>query len=765
MDSGESRHNPYVGPRAFTEGEPLFGRSREVRQLFQMLVARRIALLHSPSGAGKTSLIQAGLIPQLKADGFRVLPVARVNKEPPGLLPGAPSFNRYIYSLLLSLEERPDGQFDEALAAVSLADYLAPKFGSEEDPELIALIVDQFEELLTADPSDVAQKAAFFAELGQALRNPHLWALFVIREDYLGALEPYARAIPTRLANSFRLDLLETEAASEAICRPSEAQGVHFTEQAIATLVDDLRLIHVQQPDGSFREELGPYVEPVQLQVVCHRIWERLDPKKTEITVADLEASGDVDESLAAYYAGQLAAIAVDEEINESERTVRQWVERKLITRDGIRHPVLKGQEGTEGLDNRAIDMLRNAHLVRAEERGGMTWFELAHDRLVEPIRQDNARWFENNLSLLQRQAERWKEEEYEKRDYLLLHGDSLSEAEAWAESHPDELSRVDRDLLEASHKERERELEEQRQQLALAEEQRARAEEAEAAARRHRRLTRIALVFLAVASVAAILAAILGVASNRNARRAEEGRVEAIALRATAEHSANDAAINAARAEELRSVAEQAQADALATAAELMRADSLRLAGRAEQFLASGNVTGALLTANMAASITRTEASGTAFLSAFRAAGEDLPPDDPAAWPELACVLAGRNMTVSEWHLTLPGDPYPLTCPQFGADISYAEEALLACSGVEGVEEARQRYAQTKIPGADNESPDFESWAIPRLLREVAVSEEEKGAIRASWRAWRRHRPPASTLTPRLSSYSKSSSPEFHWT
>ena len=75
--------NPYVGPRSFQTGEALYGRDREIRDLLGLLIAERIVLLHSPSGAGKTSLVQAALIPRLEAEEFTVLPVMRVSLEPP----------------------------------------------------------------------------------------------------------------------------------------------------------------------------------------------------------------------------------------------------------------------------------------------------------------------------------------------------------------------------------------------------------------------------------------------------------------------------------------------------------------------------------------------------------------------------------------------------------------------------------------------------------------------------------------------------------
>ncbi|HND31926.1 MAG TPA: ATP-binding protein, partial [Myxococcota bacterium] len=70
--TGTSDPNPYVGPRPIQLGEPLYGRSAEVKELFHLLQARRIVVLHSPSGAGKSSLVQAGLVPLLLQARFDV---------------------------------------------------------------------------------------------------------------------------------------------------------------------------------------------------------------------------------------------------------------------------------------------------------------------------------------------------------------------------------------------------------------------------------------------------------------------------------------------------------------------------------------------------------------------------------------------------------------------------------------------------------------------------------------------------------------------
>ncbi len=76
--SGSSAANPFVGPRPIERGQPIFGRDAEIDGLYYLLSAERIVLFHSPSGAGKSSLLQAGLLPRL-AEQFDVWTPARVS--------------------------------------------------------------------------------------------------------------------------------------------------------------------------------------------------------------------------------------------------------------------------------------------------------------------------------------------------------------------------------------------------------------------------------------------------------------------------------------------------------------------------------------------------------------------------------------------------------------------------------------------------------------------------------------------------------------
>jgi Novel STAND NTPase 1 len=441
------RISPYVGPRAFKYGEHLFGRDREIAELVDLLISERVVLLYSPSGAGKSSLLQAGLQPQLERERFTVLPTIRVTHElRPGAGHGVPR-NRYVLSTLLSLEEgvaKEQQLPTDALVHVGLADELdrlraLGRAGNADERHHECLVFDQFEELLTTDATDEAAKAAFMAEVGEVLRDRQRWAIFAMREDFVAALDPYLGYLPTRLRARYRLDLLRQHAARLAVARPAEEIGVHIDPDAVGKLVDDLRRVRVQSLTG-ITEEPGPYVEPVQLQVVCLRL---LKPGVDHVSAADVAALGDVDNALTDYYDGTVAAVAA--ETGVTERAIRDWFGGELITDQGLRAQVLRGPHGDA--NGGALERLESAHLIRAETRRGARWYELAHDRLVDPVRTSNAA----TMTPLQREASYWDEQG--RPDGLLRGGAVLADAQTWATAQDDELTRAEREFLEASHR------------------------------------------------------------------------------------------------------------------------------------------------------------------------------------------------------------------------------------------------------------------------------------------------------------------------
>ncbi len=508
-----SRPNPYVGTRPFKRGEILYGREQETSELLDLLIAERIVMLYSPSGAGKSSLLNAAILPKMEESGFEVLPPARVNHEPSPEVRAISGFNRYIYSLVICLEEGVPAEHrfpPQEIAALRLKQYLArhreraialdPAY---DDSRARLLVIDQGEEVITIDPAAREQKQDFFNQLGEVLRDRSIWMLFSLREDYVARFDSYIKPIPTGFATRYRLRLLQFDAALPAIQKPPLQHNVVFTEEAASKLADDLRKMQVQQADGTSEEQLGLYVEPVQLQVVCRRLWSSLERNDNEIGLDDLERVGDVDTALADYYSLQVATVAAKTGVRE--RAIREWFDRKLITKQNVRSQVLLAPGKSDGLENHAIHEMERTYLARSEKRGGSTWFELAHDRLIIPVRENNQAWFDKHLSVLQRAADVWNEQG--RSDGLLLFGQDYLEAKEWARKNADLLLSHESDFINACHKYFEQQ-------------------------KRERQTNFIVRVLLGVSLVALAAAVVLFIQARQAENRAETEQLAASSLR-----------------------------------------------------------------------------------------------------------------------------------------------------------------------------------------------------------------------------------------
>jgi WD40 repeat protein len=329
-------------------------------------------------------------------------------------------------------------------------------------------------------------------------------------------------------------------------------------------------------------------VEPVQLQVVCHRLWNLLPDDEDEIDLALVRAHGDVGDALGAFYADSVAAVAARTGV--PERDVRAWFDEHLITKHGIRGQVLWVSGQGVGLSDAVIRALIDTHLVRAESRRGAAWLELAHDRLIDPVRASNEAWYQANLSPLQQGAKLWIGQD--RAAGYLLFDEALQQAEQWAEGRRDELTSIERQFLAASvawrrAQENERRLRDLEAAQRLAEEAQARraaeemarleaeqrAAEQAVAAQRLRRGLAVASLLGTLAVLAAIVAIVNFVQAGRERDLAEAATTAAETARFEAE-AATDAA-EAARTEAERQ-ASIVFAQSLAAAAPLQHESGL---------------------------------------------------------------------------------------------------------------------------------------------------------------------------------------------
>src|SRR3984957_14751638 len=207
--------SPWLGLRPFTEGarEYFFGRDAEVRDIFQRVVHKPLTVLFGRSGLGKTSLLQAALVPRLRDAGFLPIVLRLIYAEG-----AAPLLRQFVDGLVAALAPvLPD--LDASLTRLPDAAKLPwllfhdPQFGLTvpEAPRPVVLL-DQFEEIFTMGQATSERQAAaaeFLEMLADLVENrvpESLRSLLETDESMADRLDYAAR--PAKILLSLREDFL-----------------------------------------------------------------------------------------------------------------------------------------------------------------------------------------------------------------------------------------------------------------------------------------------------------------------------------------------------------------------------------------------------------------------------------------------------------------------------------------------------------------------------------------------------------------------------
>jgi formylglycine-generating enzyme required for sulfatase activity/class 3 adenylate cyclase len=338
-----------------------FGRDREVAEVSARLLAHPLLVLYGRSGAGKSSLVRAGVLSRLKRPR-NLSVVLRSISEP----------TRLVCTALDGLTAGPtasggrgDGPAGTAGALVERMGLVVARLSGQ-----LVVVLDQFEEFFVRHTPD--ERARFLAEVGAFARRPppraHL--VFCVREDFLAEMEAFEEGTPSILDNRYRLPLLSREAAREAIQGPAELFGIRFDESVVDALTAEL-----------FEEG----IDPPQLSIVCDRLYETRDPATRRIDLGLYERLGGVRRILVGYLQSTLARGQ-----GEHGALARKILSR-LVTPRGTK-AVLSlaeiacavGGEATRVRE--AVLELVNARLVRELTGGDDHLFELAHEYLIQEV-------------------------------------------------------------------------------------------------------------------------------------------------------------------------------------------------------------------------------------------------------------------------------------------------------------------------------------------------------------------------------------------
>ncbi|MCU0683618.1 MAG: bifunctional serine/threonine-protein kinase/formylglycine-generating enzyme family protein [Polyangiaceae bacterium] len=353
---------PFRRLTPFTEDDlgHLHGREGDLAALAEHALFRRKLVFTAPSGAGKTSLLRAGLVPRLRGLGAHVV-YASCRADPAAALRAALA---------------PD-EADPARAVASWA--------TECDAHLV-IVLDQLESLLADDPVDAAAPARLLADLlafSASAPDADLSLVMSVREDFLARLlgRPDLRAegVPV-----LRLGPLTLAGAREAIVRPLAERRCSVEPELLGALLADLAAASGRAPRAA--DAAGGWVHPPHLQLACSALYEALGPGESTLTLAHYRALGGFDAIV-----GEHLDRVLEAELDAPSAAVARDVFLALITPSQARAARTEA-ELLEGIARAPADVTSVLEALRASgllckrsAAGGPVW-ELVHDSLVPRV-------------------------------------------------------------------------------------------------------------------------------------------------------------------------------------------------------------------------------------------------------------------------------------------------------------------------------------------------------------------------------------------
>jgi len=329
--------SPFKGLAAFEDSELdalfFFGRERERQVLLANLLAARLTVLYGESGVGKSSLLAAAVVRDLRDVTDAPVVVRSTWSREPG-------------TVLDEFEQGGEGY----------------------------LLLDQFEEYFLYHDAD---DSPLLHELPELLASTRVNVMISLREDALSRLDVFKARIPAVFGNQVRLDHLDVEQARAAIVGPLARWRDLYDEDVDA----EPALVDAVIADVAIE---GGRVEAPYLQLVVERVWQAERAAASNVlhreTLAELGGAAAI---VRRQFRGALDALPAD------EQDVAAAMFEHLVTPTGtkiaLRTADLAEYARVQDDDaHRVLDRLTRNRVVRAVE--GSDRYEIFHDVLAEPI-------------------------------------------------------------------------------------------------------------------------------------------------------------------------------------------------------------------------------------------------------------------------------------------------------------------------------------------------------------------------------------------
>jgi WD40 repeat protein len=439
---------PYKGLEAFGESdrELFFGRQRFVEKLVDDAMRLPLIIVMGPSGSGKSSVIEAGLVPRLKDQG-QVTAVRMTPGEQPV---------RALARAFADVSETPHEEWVRELGSRGLR-RCGRRLIEDSRQERLLVVIDQGEQLIThaqlRDHNSFQRFLDLVAELvneADGSGRPDLVIAMSIRDDFFGQLITAHRHLGAFVQrHAHPLHPMSDMELREAITGPV-GPPITIRDSLVNRLCADFR---------------GRPAELPLLQFAMTQMWEQ--QRDRELSLESYERIGGV-QALACY---------ADERVEQLVPTERAAARRILTSlvlpgTPDVARSVSWGELRSE--DRPVVRLLEKDRLVvtthRADTRAPVV--QIAHEallrdwkRLREWLQQDNDLLEWKHMTALAEQA--WLDNGRDAT--MLLRGPVLARAEEMIASYPDDVGRL-RGFVEESSQWQQAEEERTRKSVRLTE-------------------------------------------------------------------------------------------------------------------------------------------------------------------------------------------------------------------------------------------------------------------------------------------------------
>lgn len=387
-------NNPWLGLSSYKyeDASRFYGRDKELQDLAEIIRQNSFTTIYGVSGAGKTSIINAGLFPILDKEHY--LPIYIRLNHGEGRLGYDEQIITAVENALVKVcaesELMVDANIESDLDKLWLY-FHSHRFWTSDNHKLIPILfIDQFEEIFTKN-EDVNDVWSFFNVIDSLQYNMpterihakiqetdqcvtfgeemNFRVVFSMREDFLPRLEDYCFDIPAMRRNRVGLKPLNGLQALEVITKPrpdvvSREVALHIISKVVGQEIKD-----------NHRKLESIYVETSILSLFCSELYNYLSTNAT---------SQNITRSLVDTYGENILELYYNRNMQMLPEKTYIYLEGQLLTHSGFRNSVAFEDLIVNGVSQEQLEQLEENRIIRIEDVYHVRRVEFTHDVLCK---------------------------------------------------------------------------------------------------------------------------------------------------------------------------------------------------------------------------------------------------------------------------------------------------------------------------------------------------------------------------------------------